>query len=48
MVTPEGVLYEKESILECLLKQKKDIAKKVAIYEAQAGSTVPPAQAAPP
>lgn len=34
-MTPEGVLYEKETILECLLQQKKDIAKKLAVYEQQ-------------
>lgn len=33
--TPEGVLYEKETILECLLQQKKDIAKRVALWEQQ-------------
>lgn len=33
--TPEGVLYEKEMILECLLQQKKDIAKKLAIWQQQ-------------
>lgn len=34
-MTPDGVLYEKEHILECLLHQKKDIARKLKLWEEQ-------------
>ncbi len=34
-MTPDGVLYEKEAILDCLLSQKQDYARKLALYEAQ-------------
>lgn len=33
MVTPEGVLYDKENIFQCLLHQKKDIARKLKLWE---------------
>eukprot|EP00740_Mantoniella_antarctica_P013137 CAMPEP_0181376690 /NCGR_PEP_ID=MMETSP1106-20121128/17452_1 /TAXON_ID=81844 /ORGANISM="Mantoniella antarctica, Strain SL-175" /LENGTH=146 /DNA_ID=CAMNT_0023495283 /DNA_START=60 /DNA_END=497 /DNA_ORIENTATION=+ len=35
VITPEGVLYDKEHILQCLLHQKKDIARKLKVYEGQ-------------
>lgn len=35
MVTPEGVLYDREHILQCLLHQKKDIARKMKTWEAE-------------
>jgi len=35
MVTPEGVLYDKENIYNCLLYQKKDIARKLKVWEEQ-------------
>ena len=35
MVTPDGVLYEKEHIFECLLHQKKDVARKLRLWEEQ-------------
>jgi len=31
-VTPDGVLYDKQHILQCLLHQKKDIARKAGAY----------------
>lgn len=46
MVTPEGVLYEKEAILDCLLAQKKDYARKLALYEAQLADEEAAARAA--
>ena len=36
LVTPEGVLYDKEHIFSCLLHQKKDIARRTRAYEDQA------------
>ena len=36
-MTPDGVLYEKEHIFECLLHQKKDIARKLKLWEEQEG-----------
>ncbi|XP_061606400.1 nitric oxide synthase-interacting protein [Phyllopteryx taeniolatus] len=33
VVTPDGFLYEKQAILECILHQKTDIAKKMKAYE---------------
>jgi nitric oxide synthase-interacting protein len=35
MITPEGYLYSRETLLENLLQQKKAIKKKMAAYEAQ-------------
>ena len=35
VVTPEGVLYDREHILRCLLHQKKDIARKLKAWEEQ-------------
>jgi nitric oxide synthase-interacting protein len=35
VVTPEGVLYEREAILEALLAQKKELARRAAAYEAE-------------
>ena len=35
VVTPEGVLYDREHILRCLLRQKKDIARKLRAWEDQ-------------
>ena len=35
VVTPEGYLYEREAILECLLKQKKDYSRKLKAWERQ-------------
>ena len=37
VVTPDGVLYEREVILESLLAQKKEAARRLAIWEAQQG-----------
>ncbi len=39
-MTPDGVLFEREVILENLVAQKKDIARKLAQYEAQAAEDV--------
>ena len=36
VVTPEGVLYDREHILRCLLHQKKEIARQTKAWEAQA------------
>ncbi len=46
MVTPDGVLFEKEAILEYLLAQKKDYARKLALYEAQVAEEARGAQLA--
>lgn len=35
VVTPEGVLYDREHILRCLLHQKKEIARQTKAWEAQ-------------
>lgn len=35
VVTPDGVLYDKEHILHCLLHQKKEMARKLAVWEEQ-------------
>ena len=35
VVTPAGVLYERQAILENLLQQKKEYAAKLAVYEAK-------------
>jgi nitric oxide synthase-interacting protein len=35
VVTPSGVLYERQAILENLLQQKKEYAAKLALYEAK-------------
>jgi nitric oxide synthase-interacting protein len=35
VVTPDGYLYDREAILECLLHQKKEIARKTKEYEKQ-------------
>ena len=35
VVTPEGVLYDREHILQCLLHQKKDIARKMKTWEGE-------------
>ena len=35
VATPEGVLFEREAILENLLTQKKEIAKRMKFWEAQ-------------
>ena len=35
VITKEGHLYEKEAILECLLRQKQENAKKLKAYEKQ-------------
>ena len=45
-MTPEGVLYEKEAILECLLNQKKEYARKLALYNAAAAGEAREAEAA--
>jgi nitric oxide synthase-interacting protein len=45
-MTPQGVLYEKEAILECLLNQKKEYARKLALYEAAAAGEAREADAA--
>lgn len=37
VVTPDGVLYEREVILESLLAQKKEAARRLALWEAQQG-----------
>jgi hypothetical protein len=34
-MTPEGVIYSREAILEYYLKQKKMLRKKLAAWEAQ-------------
>ena len=34
-MTPDGVLYDKQHILQCLLHQKKDIARKSKLWEEQ-------------
>jgi nitric oxide synthase-interacting protein len=36
VVTPEGVLYDREHILRCLLHQKKEVARQTKAWEAQA------------
>lgn len=36
VVTPEGVLYDREHILRCLLHQKKNIVRQTKAWEAQA------------
>ena len=36
VLTPDGYLYDKEAILECLLHQKTKIAKETKAYEKQA------------
>lgn len=35
VITPEGYLYDKEAILECLLHQKTEIARKTKEFEKQ-------------
>jgi nitric oxide synthase-interacting protein len=45
-MTPQGVLYEKEAILECLLNQKKEYARKLALYEAASAGEAREAEAA--
>ena len=45
-MTPEGVLYEKEAILECLLNQKKEYARKMALYNAAAAGEAREVEAA--
>jgi nitric oxide synthase-interacting protein len=40
VVTPDGVLFEKEAILECLLNQKKEYVRKRALYESQLSEEV--------
>uniref|UniRef100_A0A7S0R794 Nitric oxide synthase-interacting protein zinc-finger domain-containing protein n=1 Tax=Pyramimonas obovata TaxID=1411642 RepID=A0A7S0R794_9CHLO len=38
VTTPEGYLYSKESILECLVSQKKSVARQLAAWEDQEAS----------
>ena len=38
VTTPEGYIYSKESILECLVSQKKTIARQLAAWEEQEAS----------
>ncbi|XP_006898725.1 PREDICTED: nitric oxide synthase-interacting protein [Elephantulus edwardii] len=38
VVTPDGYLYEREAILECILHQKKEIARQMKAYEKQRGA----------
>lgn len=35
VVTPDGVLFDKEAILEYVIRQKKDIARQMKLYEKQ-------------
>ena len=35
VVTPEGVVYDKEAIIECLIAQREDLKRKRAAWEAQ-------------
>ncbi|XP_065836104.1 nitric oxide synthase-interacting protein-like isoform X2 [Oscarella lobularis] len=35
VVTPDGYLYDREAILECLLHQKREVARKMKEYEKQ-------------
>lgn len=39
VVTPDGYLYDKEAILECLLHQKKEVARKMKAFEKQKRKT---------
>nr|XP_034342667.1 nitric oxide synthase-interacting protein isoform X2 [Arvicanthis niloticus] len=38
VVTPDGYLYEREAILEYILRQKKEIARQMKAYEKQRGA----------
>ncbi|XP_049642159.1 nitric oxide synthase-interacting protein [Suncus etruscus] len=38
VVTPDGFLYEREAILEYILRQKKEIARQMKAYEKQRGA----------
>eukprot|EP00959_Pyramimonas_sp_CCMP1952_P112052 2343361-Pyramimonas_sp.AAC.1 len=40
VTTPEGCIYSKEAILECLVSQKKTIARQLAAWEGQETSKV--------
>jgi nitric oxide synthase-interacting protein len=38
VATPEGYLYSKEAILECLVSQKKTIGRQLAAWDSQQAS----------
>ena len=46
MITPNGYLFDREAILEYILTQKKEIAKKTKLWEKQCAKEAEEAQKA--